>query len=167
MSGRYPSVWMSDAISFASKPGSPSVSHSLSELRKRVEPWAPPSLRDGHGSRLRPCGSGWGGCGWVGMLVDGVVVFAKGVESYGMCQEIDEVREYRQTWKGSSLMMGGERREKKRTDDWGWHGRPEDGTIYIYIYIYHIYMYTCALYVYMCNYMYIIMCSFAPACNRI
>ena len=23
---------------------------------------------------LAPCGSGWGGCRWVGMLVDGVVV---------------------------------------------------------------------------------------------
>ena len=35
-----------------------------------------------------PCGSGWGGCGWVGMLVDGVVVFANDVESYGICKEL-------------------------------------------------------------------------------
>ena len=40
-----------------------------------------------------PCGSGWGGCGWVGMLVDGVVVFANDVESYGICKELDLVRE--------------------------------------------------------------------------
>ena len=53
-----------------------------------------------------PCGSGWGGCGWVGMLVDGVVVFANDVESYGICKELDLVRERRQTWKAHSLMMG-------------------------------------------------------------
>ena len=35
-----------------------------------------------------PCGSGWGGCGWVGMLLDGVVVFANDVESYGICKEL-------------------------------------------------------------------------------
>ena len=29
-----------------------------------------------------------GGCGWVGMLVDGVVVFANDVESYGICKEL-------------------------------------------------------------------------------
>ena len=40
-----------------------------------------------------PCGSGWGGCGWVGMLVDGVVVFANDVESYGICKELYLVRE--------------------------------------------------------------------------
>ena len=53
-----------------------------------------------------PCGSGWGGCGWVAMLVDGVVVFANDVESYGICKELDLVRERRQTWKAHSLMMG-------------------------------------------------------------
>ena len=53
-----------------------------------------------------PCGSGWGGCGWVGMLVDGVVVFANDVESYGICKELYLVRERRQTWKAHSLMMG-------------------------------------------------------------
>ena len=53
-----------------------------------------------------PCGSGWGGCGWVAMLVDGVVVFVNGVESYGICKELDLVRERRQTWKAHSLMMG-------------------------------------------------------------
>ena len=53
-----------------------------------------------------PCGSGWGGCGWVGMLVDGVVVFANDVESYGICKELDLVRERRQSWKAHSLMMG-------------------------------------------------------------
>ena len=35
-----------------------------------------------------PCGSGWGGCGWVGMLVDGVGVFANDVESYCFCKEL-------------------------------------------------------------------------------
>ena len=40
------------------------------------------------------------------MLVDGVVVFANGVESYGICKELDLVRERRQTWKAHSLMMG-------------------------------------------------------------
>lgn len=34
MSGRYPRVWISDAISFASKPGSPSVSHSLTSAKR-------------------------------------------------------------------------------------------------------------------------------------
>ena len=53
-----------------------------------------------------PCGSGWGGCGWVAMLVDGVVVFANDVESYGICKELYLVRERRQTWKAHSLMMG-------------------------------------------------------------
>ena len=66
----------------------------------------PPPPGDGHGSLPRPCGSGWGGCGWVGMLVDGVVVFANDVESYGICKELDLVRERRQTWKAHSLMMG-------------------------------------------------------------
>ena len=37
------------------------------------------------------------------MLVDGVVVFANDVESYGICKE---VRERRPTWKAHSLMMG-------------------------------------------------------------
>ena len=40
-----------------------------------------------------PCGSGWGGCGWVGMLVDGVAVFANDVASYGICKELYLVRE--------------------------------------------------------------------------
>ena len=53
-----------------------------------------------------PCGSGWGGCGWVGMLVYGVVVFANDVESYGICKELYLVRERRQTWKAHSLMIG-------------------------------------------------------------
>ena len=53
-----------------------------------------------------PYWSGWGGCGWVGMLVDGVVVFANDVESYGICMELYLVRERRQTWKAHSLMMG-------------------------------------------------------------
>ena len=39
--------------------------------------------------RLARCGSGWGGCGWVGMRVDAVVVFANDVESYGICKELD------------------------------------------------------------------------------
>ena len=46
-----------------------------------VQPWAPPSPFPAMVMvpRLAPSGSGWGGCGWVGMLVDGVVVFANGV----------------------------------------------------------------------------------------
>ena len=39
--------------------------------------------------RLAPCASGWDGCGWVGMLVDGVVVFANSVEPYGICKKFD------------------------------------------------------------------------------
>ena len=39
------------------------------------------------------------------MLVDGVVVFANDVESYGICKELYLVRERRQTWKAHSLMM--------------------------------------------------------------
>ena len=35
--------------------------------------------------RLAP--SGWGGCGRVGMLLDGVGIFANAVESYGICNE--------------------------------------------------------------------------------
>ena len=60
-----------------------------------AQPWAPPPPPpgDGHGSLPRPLGSGWGGCGWVGMLVDGVVVFANDVESYGICKELYLVRE--------------------------------------------------------------------------
>ena len=53
-----------------------------------------------------PVGVGWGGCEWVAMLVDGVVVFANDVESYGICKELDLVRERRQTCKAHSLMMG-------------------------------------------------------------
>ena len=34
-----------------------------------------------------------GGCGWVRVLVDGVVVFASGVESYGISKEFGLVRE--------------------------------------------------------------------------
>ena len=40
------------------------------------------------------------------MLVDGVVVFANDVESYGICKELYLVRERRQTWKAHSVMMG-------------------------------------------------------------
>ena len=42
----------------------------------------------------------------VAMLVDGVVVFASGVESYGIWKEVNQVREQRQIWKASRLMMG-------------------------------------------------------------
>ena len=43
---------------------------------------------DGHGSLPRPLWE-WVGGRWVGMLVDGVVVFANGVESFGICKEFD------------------------------------------------------------------------------
>ena len=39
--------------------------------------------------RLAPGKSGCAGYGWVGMLVDGVVVFAHGVESFSMCKAFD------------------------------------------------------------------------------
>ena len=66
----------------------------------------PPPPGDGHGSLPRPL---WEWVGWLwmgGMLVDGVVVFANDVESYGICKELYLVRERRQTWKAHSLMMG-------------------------------------------------------------
>ena len=44
------------------------------------------------GMVMVPCGSGWGACGWVGMLVDGVVVFANGVESCGICKEFNSIK---------------------------------------------------------------------------
>ena len=55
-----------------------------------AQPWAPPPPPPGMVMVPcpAPCGSGWGGCGWVGMLVDGVVVFANDVESYGICKEL-------------------------------------------------------------------------------
>ena len=53
-----------------------------------------------------PVGVGGVVGGWVGMLVDGVVVFANDVESYGICKELYLVRERRQAWKAHSLMMG-------------------------------------------------------------
>ena len=73
-----------------------------------AQPWAPPPPPpgDGHGSLPRPL---WEWVGWLwmgGMLVDGVVVFANDVESYGICKELYLVRERRQTWKAHSLMMG-------------------------------------------------------------
>ena len=49
-------------------------------------PTPPPG--DGHGSLPRPL---WEWVGWLwmgGMLVDGVVVFANDVESYGICKEL-------------------------------------------------------------------------------
>ena len=56
-----------------------------------AQPWAAPPPPP-PGMDMVPCpahrGSGWGGCGWVGMLVDGVVVFANDVESYGICKEL-------------------------------------------------------------------------------
>ena len=60
-----------------------------------AQPWAPPPPPPGMVMVPcpAPCGSGWGGCGWVGMLVDGVVVFANDVESYGICKELYLVRE--------------------------------------------------------------------------
>ena len=53
-----------------------------------AQPWAPPPPPPGMVMVPcpAPCGSGWGGCGWVAMLVDGVVVFANDVESYGICK---------------------------------------------------------------------------------
>ena len=41
------------------------------------------------------------------MLVDGVVVFATGVDLHGICKEFDQVREQRQIWKASSLAWDG------------------------------------------------------------
>ena len=75
-----------------------------------AQPWAAPPPPPGMVMVPcpAPCGSGWsgwGGCGWVGMLVDGVEVFANDVESYS-CKELYLVRERRQTWKAHSLMMG-------------------------------------------------------------
>ena len=61
-----------------------------------AQPWAPlPSSPSGMVMVPcpAPCGSGWGGRGWVAMLVDGVVIFANDVESYDFCKELYLVRE--------------------------------------------------------------------------
>ena len=105
-----------------------------------AQPWAAPPPPPGMVMVPcpAPCGSGWGGCGWVGMLVDGVVVFANDVESYGICKELYLVRERRQTWKAHSLMMGLQRHATSLAlysyldhTMAGGGSRPEDGTIYI------------------------------------